>query len=159
MPKSKVFIQLKSNTITRSEFQHLYDEKYFNLWLDSYDWKGITREQREYLMRKFWELGEVACFAGARCRALSLWRLVRQYATAHGFQMGFGLTQFFGSIIRVRAGKFACGFTIGGMRCDRQRALQWLGGRFRARCREARDQRARRRRNDRWCLSRRHLDG
>ena len=62
MPKSKVFIQLKSNTITRSEFQYLYDEKYFNLWLDSYDWKGITREQREYLMRKFWELGEVACF-------------------------------------------------------------------------------------------------
>ena len=63
MPSKKTFIPLKDYSEARSNFETFYNEKYFNLWLDSYEWKGITREQREYLMRKFWELGEVACFA------------------------------------------------------------------------------------------------
>lgn len=46
----------------RKALYFLYDEKYFNLWLNSWKWKGITRDQREYIMRKFWETGSVAAF-------------------------------------------------------------------------------------------------
>lgn len=47
----------------RRKLFYLYDEKYFNLWLNSWKWKGINRDQREFIMRKFWEEGSVAAFS------------------------------------------------------------------------------------------------
>jgi hypothetical protein len=41
----------------------LYMEKYFNLFLNSYEWDGISHDQREYLMRAFWFNGSVAAFS------------------------------------------------------------------------------------------------
>lgn len=52
----------ESGIEARARLLNEYDEKYFNLWLNSYQWKGISRDQREYIMRKFWENGTVASF-------------------------------------------------------------------------------------------------
>lgn len=51
------------------EFQNLrqrlfydYDEKYFNLWLASRRWEGLSNIQRRFLMRQFWSTGKVVAF-------------------------------------------------------------------------------------------------
>ena len=36
--------------------------KYFNIFLDSYKWEGISSIQADYIMRKFWAEGTVAAF-------------------------------------------------------------------------------------------------
>lgn len=40
-----------------------YDEKYFNLWLASRRWEGISKEQRRFIMRQFWGVGKVCAFS------------------------------------------------------------------------------------------------
>ncbi len=52
----------KTTAQTRSDMLFLYKEKIFNLWLGSWRWKGITPDQREYIMRKLWRDGTVAAF-------------------------------------------------------------------------------------------------
>jgi len=47
----------------RQRLYTLYMEKYFNLFLNSYEWDGISHDQREYLMRAFWFNGSVAAFS------------------------------------------------------------------------------------------------
>ena len=61
---SKIYESLtKESAITaRKRLLYDYGEKYFNLWLGSWKWNGLSRHQREYLMRKFWENGQVAAF-------------------------------------------------------------------------------------------------
>lgn len=60
--KSKKQFLRKANLHARNDLLYHYDEKYFNLWLNAWKWNGINREQREFIMRKFWECGAVASF-------------------------------------------------------------------------------------------------
>lgn len=53
---------LKPTNEARSELVYSYRERYFNLYLNSYKWNGVNREEREFIMRKFWETGSVASF-------------------------------------------------------------------------------------------------
>lgn len=46
----------------RIAIRSMYDEKYFNLFLNSRECDGLTREQAEYTLRKFWGNGTIACF-------------------------------------------------------------------------------------------------
>ena len=39
-----------------------YNERYFNLWLNSWKWDGLSRDQREFVMRKLWADGQIAAF-------------------------------------------------------------------------------------------------
>jgi hypothetical protein len=63
MSKKKSYAKLRDTEEVRQEFYTLYEEKYFNLWLSSYEWTGISRDQREYIMRKLWQTGSVAAFS------------------------------------------------------------------------------------------------
>jgi hypothetical protein len=59
---TKNYIIAKLTREYRAKITYDYRERYFNLWLNAWKWKGISREQREYIMRKFWAVGSVACF-------------------------------------------------------------------------------------------------
>lgn len=47
----------------KKDVKFAYDERYFNLWLDSFTIKGLSHDQSEYIMRKFWDEGSVAAFS------------------------------------------------------------------------------------------------
>lgn len=63
----KVFIQesrySKNSQLARKELYQSYNDRYFNLWLSSREWNGLSRDQREFLMRRFWDEGQVAAFS------------------------------------------------------------------------------------------------
>ena len=61
MGTRKVYKQSKSTGIQREALRHNYINKYYNLWQNTFLWPDtITYQQRDYLMRKFWEVGAVA---------------------------------------------------------------------------------------------------
>lgn len=45
-----------------------YYNKYFNLFMNAYKFNGITEEQQDYILRKFWSVGSVAAFIVAGTR-------------------------------------------------------------------------------------------
>lgn len=45
-----------------SKTKHMYLNKYYNLFMNSFKWTGLTPEEEDYIMRKFWENGTVAAF-------------------------------------------------------------------------------------------------
>ena len=47
----------------RSKLLFQYRDKVFNLWLSSWEWDGIDRDRREFIMRKLWKDGSVAAFS------------------------------------------------------------------------------------------------
>lgn len=60
--RSKTYFNKQSAIDARKQLYYKYMEKYFNLWLSSWQWPELTREQREYIMRRFWAEGQVAAF-------------------------------------------------------------------------------------------------
>ncbi len=60
---SRKYYQRKESIDARRDLFNAYNDKYFNLFLNSYKWNGISRDQREYIMRKFWEIGSVCAFS------------------------------------------------------------------------------------------------
>ena len=61
--KNKSYIKKESAEIARKNLFYSYDERYFNLWLNSYKISGLSNDQREYVMRRFWQDGMVSAFA------------------------------------------------------------------------------------------------
>lgn len=61
MEQEKFYSKIKA-TQARANLIYSYRERYFNLWLNSWEWIGLNRDQREYVMRKLWETGAVAAF-------------------------------------------------------------------------------------------------
>lgn len=64
MPKRK-FIRSRrflSSHEERDRLRGVYMERYFNLWLGAWEWEGLSKQQREFLMRRFWFDGKVAAF-------------------------------------------------------------------------------------------------
>lgn len=49
-------------TAERNAIRMLYDEKYFNLFLDSRERVGLTYEEAEFILRKLWSKGKIAAF-------------------------------------------------------------------------------------------------
>lgn len=51
--------------LLEQEMQQLYINKNYNLWMDKFEWEGLDEEnaaqQKEYIMRKFWGVGTIAC--------------------------------------------------------------------------------------------------
>lgn len=43
-------------------YKHYNLNKYFNLFVDSFDWKGLTYREVKYIMRKFWNDGTICAF-------------------------------------------------------------------------------------------------
>lgn len=51
-----------STALNRNEIYNFYLNKYYNLYMNAYKWNGLTDEQKDFVMRKFWSDGKVACF-------------------------------------------------------------------------------------------------
>lgn len=50
------------NSYDRAELKNYYMNKFYNLFMNNYDWNGIDYQQQDFIMRKFWHDGAVACF-------------------------------------------------------------------------------------------------
>ena len=53
---------LQSGCIQRSLAYQNYLTKYFNLFMGAYKFKGITYQQQDFILRKFWAEGKVGAF-------------------------------------------------------------------------------------------------
>jgi len=62
MPSLKKILKDVGTNTERCAIRSMYDEKYFNLFLNSRECTGMTREEAEYTLRKFWASGTLACF-------------------------------------------------------------------------------------------------
>lgn len=62
MPSVKKLLKDAATNQERCRLRAMYDEKYFNLFLSSRERENLTREEREYILRKFWALGKVSAF-------------------------------------------------------------------------------------------------
>lgn len=59
----KIFRRDKhSSLITREEIKNYYLLKYFNLYMNLYDFDGIDYQQKDFLLRKMWATGKLAFF-------------------------------------------------------------------------------------------------
>lgn len=59
----RVFRRLdKSSNITRESIKSFYLLKYFNLFMNGYKFTGIDYQQKDFLLRKMWAVGRLACF-------------------------------------------------------------------------------------------------
>lgn len=62
MPSVKKLLKDAATNQERCRLRAMYDEKYFNLFLSSRERENLTREEGEYILRKFWALGKVSGF-------------------------------------------------------------------------------------------------
>lgn len=62
MPSIKKYLKDKKTNREYVDIRSMYDEKYFNLFLNSRENVGMTREEFEYTLRKFWAVGKIAAF-------------------------------------------------------------------------------------------------
>ena len=44
----------------RKKVKFFYTEKFFNKWMNKYDFDGLNYQQKQYLMKKFWSDGTIA---------------------------------------------------------------------------------------------------
>lgn len=47
---------------TRLNLRTMYINKYYNLFMNSFEWTGLDKRQKNYVMRQFWDKGTVAAF-------------------------------------------------------------------------------------------------
>lgn len=48
--------------VTRETIKSYYILKYFNLFMNGYKFTGLNYQQKDFLLRKMWSLGRIACF-------------------------------------------------------------------------------------------------
>ena len=46
----------------RERARHIYRNRYFNLFMSAYKFKGISNEQQDFILRKMWSLGSIGAF-------------------------------------------------------------------------------------------------
>ena len=51
-----------ATTITRESLKAYYLLKYFNLFMNAYKFPTLNYQQKDFLLRKMWSLGRIACF-------------------------------------------------------------------------------------------------
>lgn len=62
MPKELIQKRKKEASKIRGWTYQFYLNKYFNLFMNAYRFPELPREQSDYLMRKFWEIGKISAF-------------------------------------------------------------------------------------------------
>ena len=48
--------------VTRESLKSYYILKYFNLFINGYKFNGIDYQQKDFILRKMWAVGRIACF-------------------------------------------------------------------------------------------------
>ena len=61
MPKEKIFKPRVSTKDIKKKIQFYYMEKFFNKWMNKYDFVGLNYQQKHFIMKKLWSVGSVAC--------------------------------------------------------------------------------------------------
>lgn len=61
--KRQLKYDLENTLNVRKSIFANYLTKYFNVWLNSYEWRGISYDAQEFIMRRLWDTGSVAAFA------------------------------------------------------------------------------------------------
>ena len=52
----------ESGTLTREKIKAYYILKYFNLFMNGYKFSNIDYQQKDFVLRKMWAMGRIACF-------------------------------------------------------------------------------------------------
>lgn len=60
--KKKINIYQKPSALEREQFRLAYIERVYNIWLNKYEVEGVSRDEREFILRSLWEKGYVAAF-------------------------------------------------------------------------------------------------
>lgn len=60
--KNSIGLNLIPSSKERENIRSFYINKYFNLFMNNYEWTNITNEQKWYIMKQFWAYGTIACF-------------------------------------------------------------------------------------------------
>ena len=59
----RIFTRSNENSIvTRESIKTYYTLKYFNLFMNGYKFTGLDYQQKDFLLRKMWAIGRIACF-------------------------------------------------------------------------------------------------
>ena len=53
---------LEQSCITRNDLKNFYLLKYFNLFMNAYKFNGLDYQQKDFLLRKMWAVGQLAAF-------------------------------------------------------------------------------------------------
>ncbi len=83
--------------------KNIYLNKYYNLWMSKFIWKGLDEEERladqqeEFIMRKFWADGSVACFEVKNTGLLGFAPFAAKDINAYGQPVTVNLTNIHGS--------------------------------------------------------------
>ena len=60
MAKRIIYKPRTSNAGIRKAIKFYYVEKFFNKWMNKYDFPQLSYQQKHYIMKKFWSVGTVA---------------------------------------------------------------------------------------------------
>lgn len=60
MPKKRVFRPRSSSADIRKRIKFFYMEKFFNKWMNKYDFPELNYQQKHYFMKKMWADGTIA---------------------------------------------------------------------------------------------------
>ena len=60
MPKPIQARPKTDNRKVREKIKFFYLEKFFNKWMNKYDFVGLNYQQKHYIMKKFWSVGTIA---------------------------------------------------------------------------------------------------
>ena len=55
-------IEVSRSAVTRKELYFFYNQKYFNKFLNKFKFEGLSYQQINYIMRKFWNDGTIGAF-------------------------------------------------------------------------------------------------
>lgn len=61
MAKVKVYRPRISSNNLRKKIKFYYLEKFFNKWMNKYEFSNLNYQQKHYIMKKFWSVGTIAC--------------------------------------------------------------------------------------------------
>jgi hypothetical protein len=61
MAKVKVYRPRISSNGVRKKIKFYYLEKFFNKWMNKYEFSNLNYQQKHYIMKKFWSVGTIAC--------------------------------------------------------------------------------------------------
>lgn len=61
MAKTKIYRPRLSSNDIRKKIKFYYMEKFFNKWMNKYDFTNLNYQQKHYIMKSFWSKGTVAC--------------------------------------------------------------------------------------------------
>lgn len=61
MAKVKVYRPRISSNDVRKKIKFYYLEKFFNKWMNKYEFSNLNYQQKHYIMKKFWSVGTIAC--------------------------------------------------------------------------------------------------